>query len=351
MVEDILPLARALVEAPSPSGDEFPALAVAERALGHAGLAVERQPVGGSSTRFNLFASCGTPKALLTTHLDTVPGTLPVEVRDGVLHGRGACDAKGIAASMITAAADLVARGRRDFGVLFVVGEETTSDGAIAADALLASGDIEWRPRFALFGEPTGLRWVSAHPGVVMATLSARGRPSHSSRPDPAGNAIHLLLDWIAAVRREPWPADPALGPTLLQVGRIGGGTAANVAAEHASADVMFRSTLTTEAIVSRLRALAPERAEVTVTCSSAPMRFRTTTPDASNEPLDAAPVAFSTDAPFLQHAGAPWLFGPGDIAHAHANDEQVRGTDLALAAQMQARWVEACLAADGGRS
>ena len=85
----LLAITRSLVEAPSPSGEEGPALVVAELLLREAGLSVERQEVG-SPARFNLLARKGRPRVLLCTHLDTVPGALPIDIRDGVLHGRGA---------------------------------------------------------------------------------------------------------------------------------------------------------------------------------------------------------------------------------------------------------------------
>src|SRR5213075_2329541 len=73
------------------------------------------------------------PRVILSTHLDTVPPFIPPSVDGDALRGRGACDAKGIAAAMICAAERL-----RDDDVpvalLFVVGEEVTHDGAHAAN-------------------------------------------------------------------------------------------------------------------------------------------------------------------------------------------------------------------------
>jgi len=326
-------LALELVEARSPSGEEGPALHVAERALREASLSVERQIVGGPE-RYNLFAWRGRPRFVLTTHLDTVPGDLPVRVGDDVLHGRGSCDAKGIAAAMISAADTLVAGRHDDFGLLFVVGEETTSDGAIAANELVRDGSLGWTPEACVFGEPTGLSWVTSHPGVLMVALHARGEAGHSSQRDAGRSATHALLDTLDRIRREPWPGSD-LGETRLNVGRLEGGSAANVVAESARADVMFRGGVEPSALLPRLRDLAGETA-LDVTCSSSPMRFET--PEGA--PSHAA--WFSTDAPFLSALGRPFLFGPGDIRHAHAADEHVRLSDLRAARDAYVAWVKA---------
>jgi acetylornithine deacetylase len=324
-------LALELVETRSPSDDEGPALVVAERALREASLSVERQQVGGPE-RYNLFAWRGRPRVVLTTHLDTVPGDPPVRIGDDVLHGRGSCDAKGIAAAMISAADALASSGREDFGVLLVVGEETTSDGAIAANELISSGALGWSPEACVFGEPTGLSWVTSHPGVVMVTIQAQGEAGHSSRPDAARSATHALLDALERIRREAWPGSD-LGETRVNIGRLEGGSAANVIAESARADVMFRGGADPEVILRRLRELMGE-AELLVTCSSAPVRFAI--PDGA--PSHAA--WFSTDAPFLPALGRPFLFGPGDIRHAHAAGEHVRLSDLRAARDAYVDWV-----------
>ena len=43
----------------------------------------------------------GPTKIVLLGHIDTVPGDIPVRVVDGVLHGRGSCDAKGPLATFV----------------------------------------------------------------------------------------------------------------------------------------------------------------------------------------------------------------------------------------------------------
>lgn len=339
----LLGMARLLVEAYSPSGEERPALLAAEHLLQGAGFQVLRQPVT-SQERYNLFAACGEPRAVLTTHLDTSPGRLPVFVEDGMLHGRGACDAKGIAAAMIAAARTLKERGLTGFGLLFVVGQETSSDGAVAADALVASGQLGWPCRFALLGEPTDNRFVTAHPGVVLATLRTYGTAASAEAEDEPESAIDQMLDWLHALRSEKWPKDATFGATRFHVGRLAGGTASNVVAEDAAADVMFRSGATPEALEKRVRALAPPDAEVEVTCACAPTRFERF-PVAPSKPEPENDASFATDAPFLRSLGAQWLCGPGGIEASHSDEECIALDALVKAHDRYVAWTEAVLA------
>src|SRR5262249_42071142 len=83
--------------------------------------------------RFNVFAHWGTPVVTLSTHMDTVPPFFPSREDEEFVWGRGSCDAKGIIAAMVGAAENLLEQGIRDFGLLFVVGEERNSAGAHAA--------------------------------------------------------------------------------------------------------------------------------------------------------------------------------------------------------------------------
>src|SRR6185503_18073393 len=103
--------------------------------LSSLGYRVERQNVTGD--RFNVFAFAGEGRVMFCTHMDTVPpATLPVREDDEFLYGRGACDTKGITAAMLEAGDRLRHSGTTNFGFMFLVGEETDSVGAKAANTL-----------------------------------------------------------------------------------------------------------------------------------------------------------------------------------------------------------------------
>ncbi len=101
--------------------------ALAARTGGH----VERIEV--EPHRYNVLAYWDAPVVTFSTHIDTVPPFFASREDDEFIWGRGACDTKGIIASMIFAVEALLAAGERRVALLFVVGEERNSAGAFAA--------------------------------------------------------------------------------------------------------------------------------------------------------------------------------------------------------------------------
>ena len=131
---DVVALAEALISKPSLTGAEGPAVELAAGWLLARGWTVRRQELAPG--RENIWATHGQGAVTLSTHLDTVPPFI-APTRDAArLSGRGACDAKGIAASMMVAAQALAKQGEKGVDLLFVVGEEKSSDGARAANEL-----------------------------------------------------------------------------------------------------------------------------------------------------------------------------------------------------------------------
>src|SRR5579885_595624 len=129
---------------------------------------VERMEV--EPGRYNILACFGRPRVVLSTHMDTVPPFIPSREDSEFIWGRGACDAKGIIAAMIVAAEELLRAGKRDFGLLFVVGEERNSAGAeIAARSPRGS-------RFVINGEPTENRLALRSKGALRYAVIARGK-------------------------------------------------------------------------------------------------------------------------------------------------------------------------------
>ena len=195
---------------------------------------VERCPV--EANRFNVFAHWGVPLVTLSTHMDTVPPFFASREDPEFIWGRGSADAKGIIASMIAAAEKLLAEGAHNFGLLFVVGEERNSSGALAA-ARDPRGS-----RFLINGEPTDNKLVLAAKGILRYEIEATGRLAHSAYPELGESAINKLLDALQEIRKIPLPQDEFMGRTTLNIGVISGGRASNVISDAARAEIAFRT-------------------------------------------------------------------------------------------------------------
>ena len=173
---ETLAFARSLIDIDSTTGREAEAghwLAARLAALGYNVL--EQQIARGCA---NILATIDDPVVVFSTHFDCVPPFFPSRVENGRLIGRGACDAKGILAAQVAAAERLRASGERRVGLLFVVGEERGSDGAVAANTLPN------QCRFLINGEPTESRLATATRGNLRVRLEARGRAAHSCAPE-----------------------------------------------------------------------------------------------------------------------------------------------------------------------
>jgi acetylornithine deacetylase len=322
--------ARALIDIDSTTGREQAAGAFLASALEERGYTVERQPVADG--RFNVLAWIDDPLIVLSTHFDCVPPFFPSSVKDGALYGRGSCDAKGILAAQLAAAERLRAEGERRVGLLFVVGEERGSDGAMAANRAARN------TAYLINGEPTDGRLGIATRGVLRLRLNALGRAAHSATPEYGESAIDKLIDALVRMRTLRWPSDPELGETFYTLGLMEGGIAPNVISPSASAEVMFRIVGSADEVIAVARTLEPQ---VTIEeVLRVPMVRMHTIPG-----MSASVFPFTTDVPFLDAWGTPLLFGPGSILVAHTSDEHVRIDELTASVDSYVRIARACLA------
>src|SRR5687767_3944277 len=251
-----------------------------------------------SSDRRNLFVHRGHPSVVLTTHADTVPPFLPPRREGDVLVGRGACDAKASLAAQAVALEELARDGTSEVGLLVLVGEERGSDGALAANR---------RPhlaRYLIGGEPTGSRFVAGSKGCLRIEVEARGVAGHSSIPDSGRSAVEPLLDFLGDLRALRLPEHPTFGGTTMNIGVLQAGTAPNVIAESARAEVIFRTGESIETLLAHVRPIAEGRVSLTVGYRSDPVTFRCPKGEAGEI------VSFACDLPLLPAWGEPILFG-----------------------------------------
>lgn len=306
---DALRFARELIDIDSTTGQEERAGEWLATRLEGFGYTVTRQPVVGD--RFNVIATLDEPKVVLSTHYDCVPPFFPSRIVDRRLVGRGACDAKGILAAQVAAAERLRADGRRQVGLLFVVGEERGSEGAAAANAEPIGS------KFLVNGEPTDNRLATGTRGILRVKLKARGRAGHSSAPEHFESAIEKLIDALVRLRELELPADPTFGRTSYSIGLIEGGVAPNVVPARASAEVMFRTVGDADDVLAAVRTLEP-LVEVKEVLRVPPVRLHTI------PGIPSASFPFTTDIPLLSRWGVPLLFGPGSFLLAHTDEEHL---------------------------
>ncbi|MBD1550136.1 acetylornithine deacetylase [Pseudomonas typographi] len=316
--------------------------------LGDLGFNCQVHPVAPGKA--NLLASFGSgPGGLvLAGHSDTVPfdeslwQTDPLKLSEAGDRwlGLGVCDMKGFFPLVIEAVQPLLSQPfKQPLLVLATCDEESSMAGA---KALAEAG----RPlgRAAVIGEPTGLKPIRLHKGVMMERIDILGRSGHSSDPTlghSALEAMHAAMGELIALRQQ-WQVaynNPQFGvphPTL-NLGCIHGGDNPNRICGQCSLEFDLRPLPGMDpaqlraAIQQKLRPVA-ERYQVKI--DYAPL-FAEVSPfeQAADAELvrvaerltghRAEAVAFGTEAPYFQRLGCETLvLGPGDIRCAHQPGE-----------------------------
>lgn len=309
-----------------------------------------------SPGKFNLLASFGSgPGGLvLAGHSDTVPfdGALwqtdPLKLTevDGRWVGLGSCDMKGFFALAIEALKPLLDQPfKQPLLILATCDEESSMSGARAlADAGRPLG------RAAVIGEPTGLKPIRMHKGIMMERIDILGRSGHSSDPRLGHSALEAMHDAMGELRglRLQWqrefrnPQFTVPQPTLnfgcihggdnpnricgqcsmeLTCGLCRHGPASAAGGDPAEAQPHRRAPSSQD----RLRAAVPEVPPFEQAEDAELVRVA--------ERLTghrAEAVAFGTEAPYLQRLGCETLvLGPGDIACAHQPGEYLEMSRL----------------------
>jgi len=322
--------------------------------LGEAGLEVEISKL--APARCNLIARLPAPGGrplLFVAHLDTVPADnmtidpFAAEVRHGHLYGRGACDNKAALAAMAHALCRVARQGANTCPILLAAtADEECGYAGIRA---LVAGGIEARAAFV--GEPTALKLVVAHKGVVRWTLTTSGKSAHAADPTAGRNAIYPMARLVAELEKIGEdllrrPPHPLLGPPCLNVGTIRGGHSVNTVPDTCVAEVDWRflpgeSAEAAEAILSEIaerhgatleRFFTANAFEVAEDSEPVALARRALAAVGRAAPIVGAPYA--TEAPEVLAAGIPCVvFGPGDPKKAHAADESVKIAQVEAAA------------------
>jgi acetylornithine deacetylase len=308
----------------STSGREGDVIAWLDRYLSERGWRTQRIPV--TDGRDDLFATVhDSPVVTLSTHLDTVPPFIPPRRDGGRILGRGACDAKGIAAAMI-AAAERLRAAALPVALLFVVGEEVTHDGAHAANEAFAARQVVSTSRVIINGEPTESTLALGTKGAIRVTVRTAGQAAHSAYPHLGHSATRDLVKLLAELDAVVFPTEPLLGETTLNIGSLAGGVADNVVAPWAEARLMIRLVTPDTEVRRIIEQWAEGRASLEWGPMVPPVRLGVV------EGFRTSVAAFATDIPALTNWGTPFLFGPGSIHVAHRDDEFIAEQELLAA-------------------
>jgi len=314
------------------------------------GWTAEVLPIPGHPGKANLIATLGQgPGGLvLAGHTDTVPfdaqywsqDPFQLAERDNRLYGLGTSDMKAFFALAIEAAAGLQPTDLAEPVILLATADEESS--MAGAQALVDQGRP--RARHAVIGEPTGLRPVRMHKGMMMEAVHVHGHSGHSSDPSLGVSALegmHRVIGDILAWRGELQAAhrDPLFRvpvPTL-NLGRIEGGDNPNRICGDCELQIDLRPLPGMD--LAELRDTLRRRLQGVLEGSGLHGDVEPLFPGlpAMETPADAAivqaaerltghaaeAVAFGTEGPFLQQLGMDTLIlGPGDIDQAHQPDE-----------------------------
>jgi len=342
-------IATPSVSSVSPQFDQSnrPVIDVLANWLDDAGFAVRIQPLAGYPGKANLIATLGSGSGglVLAGHTDTVPfdaGRWRFDPFGGViaddrLYGLGSADMKSFLALALAAAQTFNASDfRQPLVILATADEESSMCGAQALTGPLG--------RHAVIGEPTGLKPVRMHKGILMEAIRLEGRSGHSSNPALGVNALEGMHDVIGELLR--WrvelqaryrnPLFEVEVPTL-NLGHIHGGDNPNRICGDCELHIDIRPlpgmTLDglREELQGRLQHLVADR--------ELQLSFRPLFPgiNAMETPASAdivratealtgvaaGVVGFGTEGPYLNALGMETvILGPGSVDCAHQPDE-----------------------------
>ncbi|WP_347259681.1 acetylornithine deacetylase [Rudaea sp.] len=330
----------------------------------------------------SLLAVRGKPKVLFNVHLDTVPDSphwtaSPFELRVTDTHaiGLGACDIKGAAAALLTAAAQT----HGDAAFLFTTDEEANDARCIAAflSAFPSPVGRRWREapdegaptesrsntepspqplsrgkrgfETVIVAEPTRGEAVLAHRGISSVLMRFKGRAGHASGGNAASDsALHQAIRWgqhaLDYVESQAHQRFGGLTGLRFNIGRVEGGIKANMIAPGAEVRFGFRPlpSMDIDALLATFRggfAAQPAEFQETFRGPSLPAGDVAQAEARRLEARDFADevgltignaVDFWTEASLFSQAGYTAIVcGPGDIAQAHTADEFVELSQL----------------------
>jgi acetylornithine deacetylase len=303
---------------------------------------------------------------ILSGHTDVVPSTeqkwtsdaFTMVQRGDRLFGRGTCDMKGFIACVLAAvpkfsAADL----KEPLHLAFSYDEEIGCTGCVSM--IDHAAKITPLPRACIVGEPTSMKVINSHKGIRHNLTRIYGLEAHSST-DKGINAIEYAADMICFLRKigdelkmRPPSVEGFTPPyTTVHVGRITGGTAANVTPSYCEFEWDYRpipgsdqeevierlNAYVTNTLLPRMKERSADKGRIeTELLANVPLLLPQTGSEAESLVLALAQenevgvVSYGTEAGIFQgRAKIPTVVcGPGSILQAHKADEYIEISEL----------------------
>lgn len=329
----VVDLLESLVAIPSVSRGEARAVAWLCQRMRELGFSADLDGAGNAvGTRGD-----GPLEIMLLGHIDTVPGDLPVEVRDGALYGRGSVDAKGPLATFVAAAARAnLARGTR-----------VTVVGAVEEEVMSSRG-AHWlvenvrAPAAVIIGEPSG--WdsvVIGYKGSIALRYAVALPMSHSAGPQSTAGELAVdywnrLVTWCAEQNGDERNGFNTIDPTLNAINTSSDGITGMA---ELNVGLRLPEAIGPEDVIPVLENLTG-RGEVHVSVNAAAFRSDKRSPLvggflAGIRAAGGAPrIKVKTGTSDMNLVGPAWrcpivAYGPGDSRLDHQPDEHVMLEDV----------------------
>lgn len=327
------------------------------------GFSIEIIPIQNHDNKANLIATLGSgPGGLvLAGHTDTVPydenrwqqDPFSLTEKDNRFYGLGATDMKGFFPVVFEAIKKIAGKPlQQPLIILATADEESSMSGA---RELAAMGKP--KARYAVIGEPTGLRPVRMHKGIIMESVRVQGLAGHSSNPALGNNAMevmHQVIGDLLLFRTELQKQNIHQGfevsvPTL-NLGHIHGGDNPNRIC--GSCELHYDLRPLPGMNIEELRTLIDGRLDrirtstnTIIECNSLIQGVEPFEESSQSALVQAAEklsgcnaesVAFATEAPFMKALGMETIvFGPGSIDQAHQPNEFIELDQIGPAIDM----------------
>ncbi|SMB94279.1 acetylornithine deacetylase [Thermanaeromonas toyohensis ToBE] len=319
------------------------------------GLNLKRQPV--REGLYNLILPLGeNPQVLISAHFDTVPAVVEgrcarMGQEGSRFYGRGSCDALGSIAALLGTLQDLAEEGfdLKSSLVLiaFTVDEEEGGEGSVILQNIVPAS-IKW----ALVLEPTSLKLALAEMGTLEYRVKIKGKTAHGSLPERGHNPLLMLFEVGSYLQDLAGEFNRTFNPRIplkfIPLKAVGGSEALAIPGK---AELKFDFRVPPEVPLSLLKGKIEEffwkypEIEFEVVEEAPPFQVEPASPFVEmlariyeqelGHPLEFTFMPSWTDAHnFYEKGWLPVIWGPGDLAVAHTEEEHVEVAELLKAQQ-----------------